>query len=880
MQTLTPELTAILKDTFQAAASGFRARFELDNGFDSVEAIESADGGGGGSLASSWAAPPISPAGDPVLLVAALQVRPIRTIAAPAGWTLRVQQDNAADDIRSALLDKIVTGGTPPYSDTFGVTGGTSYWSMGQLGFLTDGSIPANTASAISSTFADSSDIVTRSVTASIAAPTPGNVLVAYVVRSSYAGIGGGAGTSLDGFRHLQFIPPGDDHLGGSDLYYRVATGLEADITVEHNGAHQRTISLMVVEYPIQSTTALEPTAVSGLENVSIDKSLRLVADQAEVTFSNESLPLGWGPTSIFETNRRCRIFQWYGAEVNEIQVFTGLIDSVRDSRDVPKTTVTLRDLMAILIDQTFSSIGPQGAGEDGAIRTTANGVYLSMEVSDIVTDILERAGWPLADRDVVATSYVLDEFIVSDGASWAETIIGDSQLTGLVGYSAWADEMGVFHFAPTLVSQNLTDPDVPAYTFRSGEDIVSLDDQTDQYDLRTRVKVRGPLTTTTLEDTWRELWRTSKITEPVGIWYDPTVPTIIRVISRSTKRLYRLQQSDRAVLGSSYLGSVIPHPLGLSGDPADSSVYWVLDAPWIYTGSTSGNSVKKVRKSDNHVLASYSIPSGRWSALKVSSSYLWLTNLDTDRFYKRDKSDGSAIANYSHTYHSVVQANPSGIMVDGTTLYLFWSNGGTTARFLVCDESAPGTITKVVKTAGTALHGGEMDTTTHTECWGDSDSLNLVAKFSLLAAVDQTDEVSTEVIDIALEDDLGALAQLEDRIHDAHTGDAAHPYEVRRLTLDLTVITNIAQATQTAQRQLDIASQRRRVLDTGIVGNPGLQKTDYVAVIDPVTGISTGFAVDTYRTAMQADGTYLGTVALLPVEDVSDDPTDDGDAS
>jgi len=482
-----------------------------------------------------------------------------------------------------------------------------------------------------------------------------------------------------------------------------------------------------------------------------------------------------------------------------------------------------------------------------------------------------------VADVDITPTSYVLDEFIIQDGSSWAEAIVGDSQLTGLVGYSAWADELGVFHFAPTLASTNFTDPPDPVYTFRAGEDIVSLGDELDQYNLVTRIKVRGPLTTTTLQDTWRELWRTTKLHLPVGIMYRPSEPANIYVIDRGTKRLYCLRQSDRAIIATAYLGAVIPHPLGLSGDPSDASIYWVLNAPWI-DGGSGGNSVKKVRKSDNVVLASYSLPSGRWSALKVSASYMWLTNLDTDRFYKRSKADASAIANYQHTYASVTQANPSGIMVDGTTLYLFWANGGTTARFLVCDEATPTTIDKIVKTAGTVLHGGEMDTTTHTECYGDSDSLGLVAKFSLLAAVDQTDEVATEVVNTDLEDELGELAIWGDREHDTHPGDADHPYEVRRMTLDLEVITSMAQATETAMRQLELADQRRRVLDTGIVGNPALQKTDLVAVVDPITGISTSFIIDTLRTDHRG-GTYLGTAALLPVEPFDDEPVDEGDA-
>lgn len=619
-----------------------------------------------------------------------------------------------------------------------------------------------------------------------------------------------------------------------------------------------------------------EVTTSYDLIRADIDKSLRLTADTAEVELTNEDLFLGWGPTSVFETNRRCRIFEWYGEESNEIQVFEGLLDMPTDHRDVLSVTLNLRDMMALLIDQTFSATAPQEANEAGAVRTADNGVYLSMEVSAIVADMLDRVGWPADDREIADTSYVLDEFIIGDGSSYADAMIGDEQLTGLVGYSAWADEFGVFHFAPTLISQNLTDPEPPVYTFRAGEDIISLDDATDQYDLRTRVKARGPLTTTQRSDTWRELWRTKKITQPVGIWFDPTAPDYIRVVSRSTKRMYKLRQSDRVIVSSVYLGG---HPLGLSGDPSDSSIYWVLHCPWIYTGSTTGNKVKKVRKSDHAVLATYSIPDGRWSAIKVSAAFMWLTNLDTDRFYKRDKADASAIANYQHTHAPQgVQANPSGLMVNGTKLHIFWANGGSTARFLVCDESSPTVIEKVVKTAGTTLHGGEFDTITDTECWGDSDSLNLVAKFTLIDETEVTTEVFAEVVDTELEDELGALAGVEPRVHDTHPGDDPHPFIIRRATLDLTVVTSLAQATETAQRQLDILSQRRRVLDAGIVGNPALQKTDLVAVIDPRTGLSETFAVDTYRSGMSGEeGTFIGTVALLPVEDIDDEPEDEG---
>ena len=639
------------------------------------------------------------------------------------------------------------------------------------------------------------------------------------------------------------------------------------------------TLAHAVFKVPADNAGEVVPVAISGEITVSIDKSLRMTADEATVEIENEDLRYGWGSRQLIPTNTRIRIYQWYGDPANEVKTFTGVVDNAHNQRDPIRLVLTCRDMFAVLLDQTFGATAPQDAGETGAVRTAANGVYLDMEVSDIVADILDRAGWPSADRVIAPTSYTVEQYTLNDGDSWAACILGDDRLAGLVGYDAWADEDGVFHFEPTYTAGALTDPPTPAYTFRSGEDITELEDETDQYDLRTRVKVRGPLTTQVLTDEWRELWRTSKFGRPVGLWHDPSDAANLRVLDRGTKRLYKLRQSDRKVLSSVSISAICPHPLGLSGDPADSSVYWILDAPWI-DGGSGGNRARKVRKSDNHVLLTLALPTGTISALKVSANYLYFTRLDTDRFYRASKTTGTVAATYSHTYGGHTQANPSGLMIDGTTISVFWANGGTTARFLVCEESAPGTVTDVTKTAGTTLHGGEMDTVTHTECYGDSDSLGLVAKFSLVAKTSRTDEVYAEVIDADLEDELGTVAQLEPRAHDAHPLLADHPFEIRRDTLDVTVVASLAQATETAGRRLDKLSKRRRVVDAGIIGNPGLQKTDPVRVEDAVTGVGRTFTVDTYRSSMSADGTYLGTLALIPLDSVDDTPTDDGSAT
>lgn len=835
MQGITPELEALLKARYQAAASGFRGRVELD-----LVAIESTTTNV--ALGKTVTMTPLAPGGETC-----------PTAASPSD---AATNGNVSDYTR---VDSHVGGHGAIHGADWSLDLGIRYEvdfirlklivGVGGGNVLPDPTVSPSATNEWRGNLQCSDDGVTWT-----------DVSVSYSTTGTL--------DSLWGVWTLD--APATHRYWQVQARWTAPPGLQF---IVYCGFGEWEINGLAFETTVTTIDLPPPTSIG------IDKSLRRAADAAEVEIPNEGLALGWATTSEIITNSRARIFQWYGDRANEVRTFTGLVDDVKDHRDLLATTLSLRDMFAILVDQTFVAASPQKAGEAGAVRTKANGVYLSMEVSAIVDDILDRVGWPTADRAVTTTSYVLDEYLLADGSSYADNLIGSEKLTGLVGYSAWADELGVFHFAPTLLSQRVTDPVDPVYTFRAGEDVLALDDLTSQFPLRTRVKTRGPLTRLVLTDTWREVWRTSKFRRPAGLWHDPADASYLRVLDRGTKRIYRLRLSDRAVVSSVNIGAVVTHPLGISGDPSSSTIYWLLQAPWI-DGGSGGNQIVKVRKSDNHVLARYSLPSGNWSAIKVSSAWIYLTNLSTDRVYRRSKTDGSAHDDFRHTYASVLQSNPSGVMIDGTSIAVFWANGGTTARFLECSESAPGTVTNVVKTVGTVLHGGEIDAVNPSFCYGDSDSLGLVAKFQRTAAVSQTDQVFSEVVDTALEDELGARAQLEPRIHDTHSSDGAHPYEVRRMTLDLRVITSLAQATETAQRQLDLVSRRARTLDVGIVGNPALQKTDPVAVVDVLTSLSDGFTIDTYRSRMDAAGTYVGTLALVPVDAIDDDPTDDGDAT
>jgi len=851
MQTLTDDLTAILKSTFQAGADGFRGRIEVDApAFDSPPTCVALNGteypytpgGTTGPIGITWTAGIYHAISTDLLTY----------------WSI----GQSAPQYPTPGSDRSIGnggGGGTVMDDIIGNGGGIDYLS-------------SSVAFGIRFTMIGPGTLTIETVDGLIVnSGTPYPLVNAELLLKAYRS---GANSVIDSDQQpvgaLSVTIPDDGYCAHYASLNCVSTG----------GTPSGGYGLVSVTW-----TPLVAFSTSGMwthqttsyqaKSISIDKSLRMVADQAAVSFANEDLPLGWGPESIFPTNSRIRIYQWYGPAANEVLTFTGIIDSVTDSRDLLTTSITCRDMMAILLDQTFSATAPQGVDEEGAVRTEDNGVYLNREVSYIVQDVITRSGYPAARHiEIVETSYLLEEYVITDGSSWADAIIGPEKLTGLVGFDAWTDANGVFHFAPSVDTQILTEPVPPVYIFHSGEDITTLANELDQYELRTRVKVRGPLTTQTLTDTWRELWRTTKFRYPVGIWYDPADPGNIRVLDRRTKRLYKMRQSDRVVLSYFYVGAstVCPYPLGVSGDPANADVYYLLSCPWRF-GVSGGNKVIKMRKSDNHVLARWSIPSGRWSAIKVSAAYMWLTNLDTDRFYKMSKANASTLASYRHTYGSL-QSNPSGLMVDGTTLHLFWANGGTTARFLVCSESAPGTVTKVVKTAGSSLHGGEMDTTTHAECYGDNETSGLTAKFTLVAAEDITTEVFAEVIDTDLEDELGLLAQISSREHDSHPTDDDHAYEIRRDTLNVPAVKSLAQATETAARRLDKLARRRDVVDVGIIGNPAIQKSDVVRVIDHKVNSLRDYQIDTYRSQMDATGTYLGTMALLPIADLLDDPT------
>lgn len=575
---------------------------------------------------------------------------------------------------------------------------------------------------------------------------------------------------------------------------------------------------------------------VPGVVRVSIDKSLQTDADAFEVELDNSDGSKSLYPAGdTYLPTKRIRIWQWYGDPANAVQTFDGFIDKVAEHRDPKTLTLTGRCWMKRLLVQDILVTAPQGAAEDGSVRDPTNFVYLNMEVSDTVDDLLDKANYPTDKRAVQQTSYMVAEFLGSDGNSFADAL---GQLADLVGYNSYADELGVYHFEANARAQSRTDtdiPDAPDYAFRASEDIVVIDPEQDDFDQKTRIRVTGPMSTTVLNDAFTELWHSAAIKKPTGVWFDASDAGNVRVADGVTRKLYKVSQTTRAIVSST--AALCSHFLGdVTGDPSDASKYWILELPW-KNGLGTASTVYQLAKSDNSVLASFTLPSGRWTGMDVDATHVWLANWDTNQIHEYTRA-GSSVASY--TLGSNV--DPTGVIVDGTTLYVFFYN---TNRILVSTTAAPTTITKTISTAGTQMLGGEVDSVTHTEFWACSDSLGLVWKYTLVTPVITERAVSVEVVNAPLETELD---------------------EVRRLVVRMDAITSLAQATETAQRWLGQLDHTRHTLDFGCIGNPALQKGDMIRIEDPVSGIASDWGVDTYRSEMSgAAGTYLGIISALP---------------
>lgn len=213
--------------------------------------------------------------------------------------------------------------------------------------------------------------------------------------------------------------------------------------------------------------------------------------------------------------------------------------------------------------------------------------------------------------------------------------------------------------------------------------------------------------------DTWSEIWRTGKITNPVGACLLDNDPTYLYVISSTTRKIYKLRESDRVIVGSSpplFTGGA--NACGLCADPTDNTIMWALQSE---IAGGSGNT--KIRKVDVtgaisgwNVATTFDLGSSvQLTDIEADSSNLWTTRFDgTTSLYKRSKSTGAVVTGYTISYGGVTQTQATGSSINGTEIAL-WYYGKK--RALIADLSAPSTIIDKISTTGLSAFGGAWTT-------------------------------------------------------------------------------------------------------------------------------------------------------------------------
>jgi hypothetical protein len=610
------------------------------------------------------------------------------------------------------------------------------------------------------------------------------------------------------------------------------------------------------------------------VETMTIDRSRTKGAAQLDVTLPNVDGTRGYyrQTSPIFVPNNQCRGYAWYGVRANRVRVFTGLLDRDTDHRDPDVKTVDLKArgrTKLLLAPHVFVASAPQGAGETGAVRTEANGVFVNRSPEYVAAAILDLAGWPAADRALGVSGVTIPEFDLADGGQWLDQIASAGKLTTIAGWDAGEDELGVFHFGPNLLAAAL-EPD-PDWTFQPGLNVLAYDHQVDDEERVTRVRVSGPMSSTV--PIWKEEWgatfaSSANLGHPTGVMYRASEPDYIYVVDRITGFLCKVRQSDRVITAKWDLGpSLTNQPIGLSGDPTDSLHFYVLDAHLPGSGTYTNCKVRKYAFSAPTVVVSTtSLPDGQWSDMKFDGTHLWLTNFGDDKLYEKTFVGGGAAgatASFSYAGHT----NPTGMYLSGTTLGLFF-NGG--AAFYLVSTSAPGAITGTQSTKGTHIEGGEIDTTTGVDLYAVAsagefgNTAGYVWKFALAEQI--TVDVVKWATDQALEDSMGLQAGLASRIHDLHPGDGAHAWERRDKLVTLVTVNTEDQAQAVADALLTLAKRLRRTQDLVTIGNPAIQLGDAIEYPDTVAGSDAIWMLDTKRESLTA-GQYVTSMSVLPWE-------------
>lgn len=281
MQAITPELEAILKDHFQAAAQGFRCRVEIDVLVDPgiphayVQSASSGVVAAGGVSVTVPLPAPVTPGN--LLVSAFLSTRDDEAMTWPAGWTqirryapATGNYPNQQIDVYSKIADGTETGVTVTHQDNLGNQYAVHVYEFSGFGAplgYEEGTVNASDVNAWPAISVPTKSLV-MAFHSRVVSDTP---------RSNPP-----AGWTLG---HQEWQGLGDRGLSASMYLLDGSGSYSPTVSPEGPAGDVTHINLLVAfggQQPTYETISLTPLRVE------IHKGLTLTADQAIVEFANE----------------------------------------------------------------------------------------------------------------------------------------------------------------------------------------------------------------------------------------------------------------------------------------------------------------------------------------------------------------------------------------------------------------------------------------------------------------------------------------------------------------------------------------------------------------------------------------------------------------
>ena len=635
------------------------------------------------------------------------------------------------------------------------------------------------------------------------------------------AELGGGSGCSIPGYDSVEYlwghvagggVAIGTTHYGGGGDWARIyGSGVAASYTTFTTTSVD--VSDRVIAISIQKDTSAHSSSVS-VELRNNDGALSV--NDAAAALNVYARP-----------NVKIEVYQWHGVVANKVKTFTGLLDSVADDAGGSIVTISGRDMAKKLIVQEVVPTAPQTLAETGYVRDMGNFVYLNKTLAEVLADLLLKTG-TLFTLTVAPSTYVFREIRFASGTLMDAAL----ETATAAGMTFWADEDGAFRAGLVAGPQAAS-----SWTYRSREDVYEFTTDLSDDGLITRVRLMGPANIGAKYLKEQFIWA-SPAAGPRGVAYDPTTGHIW--LLAANRWLSRLNPaSNMAVVESFDLSSIITYPDSLAVGP--DGHLWIADG---FDATDTANANRKFRKvSRTAPLTTLVGPITNPDSLHVR---LWH---DGTQLRMATHASPSALVTVNATTGAEISR-----VVSPVNFPMGFDTDGQGGAFLTGWEQ---TDMFQVSLAGSIVNTIKQPAKNSNEFGYDSSDSGLYAVF-----VEQDTIVKYAVAGTPSEALTATYAiAIDDALERELIG------EKRWLTVVDLNITDMAQATSSAERILAARRQTRKRTTAGAVGNPGLQLNDRVTMYLPGHGVaSSDWMVRSIRSDQQArSGTYLMMLVVEP---------------